>query len=166
MNAGPVRQCQPCTACCDGWVRISVFDKPVRPGQPCPHSLGAHGGGCAIYAQRPVDPCVNFQCGWVRPDSHLPDWMKPNEAKTIVLPAWTSWRTFPVDLALPVGHRIPQKALDWLKDHSRREFRPLLYCRQEVDRQGRFTGQQQVEGFGPPSFQQEMASLLRERGWA
>jgi hypothetical protein len=167
LKAVSTRQCQPCTACCDGWVRIDVFDQPVLPGKPCPHSAGpatAQGGGsCKIYANRPVDPCINFNCGWVAADSHLPDWMKPSEAKVILLPAWTSWRTFPVDLALPVGMRVPAKALKWLQSYSKQQFRPLIYTEQEVGRDGQFTGEQKVHGFGPPTFQAEMASLIRGR---
>jgi hypothetical protein len=164
-----LRQCQPCTACCDGWVRINVFDTPVLPGKPCPHSSGPltkqGGGGCKIYADRPVDPCINFACGWVKADSPIlmPDWMKPSDAKVIVLPDWTNWRTFPVDLALPVGMRIPHKSLKWLQDYSKSSFRPLIYTEQEMDRNGHFTGKQQVHGFGPPTFQQEMTALIGNR---
>ena len=166
-DARPQRQCKPCTACCDGWVRIEVFDTPVLPGRPCPHSTGPaghrDGGGCKIYAERPVDPCVNFACGWVREGSALPDWMNPREAKVIVLPAWTTWRTFPVDLALPVGNRVPHKALKWLKDYSKLNFRPLIYTEQQLDDHGHFTARQKVHGFGPASFQQEMAALIGDR---
>jgi hypothetical protein len=162
------RQCQPCTACCDGWVRINVFDTPVLPGKPCPHSAGprtknGEGGGCKIYATRPIDPCINFACGWVRAESVLPDWMQPHIAKVIVLPEWTTWRTFPVDLALPVGNRIPFKSLQWLQDYSKKTFRPLIYTEQEMDRNGHFTGKQNVSGFGPPTFQQELATLIGDR---
>ena len=151
------RQCMPCTACCDGWVKIDVFDQPVYPGHPCPHSTGS---SCRIYADRPVDPCINFRCGWVREDSHLPDWFRPNESGCIVLPAMWDWRTFPVDLALPVGPRIPQKALKWLMAYSTEHFRPLVYTEQVVDRRGQFTGRQEVRGFGPPTFQAEMQALV------
>ena len=161
------RQCQPCTACCDGWVRINVFDQPVLPGKPCPHSAGpitkAGGGGCRIYAERPIDPCINFSCAWVRPASHLPDWMRPSEAKVIVLAEWTTWRTFPVDLALPVGPRVPAKALKWLQEYSKKTFRPLIYAEQETTKSGHFTGEQRVHGFGPPTFQEEMSALIRDR---
>jgi hypothetical protein len=161
------RQCQPCTACCDGWLAINVFDQPVLPGKPCPHSAGpltkSGGGGCKIYADRPVDPCVNFACGWVKDVSHLPDWMRPSEAKVVVLPHWATWRTFPVDLAMPVGLRVPHKALTWLQAYSKKTFRPLIYTEQEADRNGHFTGKQKVFGFGPPTFQQEMSSLIAGR---
>jgi hypothetical protein len=35
-----MRQCQPCTACCDGWVQITVKGCEAYPGHPCPHSTG------------------------------------------------------------------------------------------------------------------------------
>lgn len=108
MTSEALRQCQPCTACCDGWVRINVFDQPV-------------------------------------------------------LPAWTTWRTFAVDLALPVGARIPHKSLKWLQDYSKASFRPLIFTEQEVDSTGHFTGKQKVQGFGPPTFQQEMKQLITGR---
>jgi hypothetical protein len=167
------RQCQPCTACCDGWLRINVFDTPVLPGKPCPHSMGpmsmatkTGGGGCKIYAERPVDPCINFQCGWVTNALDLPDWMQPHLAKVIVLPAWATWRTFPVDLAMPVGHLVAAKPLKWLQDHSKKTFRPLIYTEQEMDRNGHFTGKQKVFGYGPPTFQQEMQDIIAGRTFA
>jgi hypothetical protein len=157
-------------------VRINVFDTPVLPGKPCPHStahslglgspargksINAAQAGCRIYAERPVDPCIKFQCGWVKPASHLPDWMRPSEAGVIVLPEWVTWRTFPVDLALPVGLRVPPKSLKWLQNYSRESFRPLIYTEQVMNARGEYTGEQKVHGFGPPSFQQEMAELIK-----
>ncbi len=167
MNSQPIRlypamprTCQPCTACCEGWMRISVFDQPVYPGQACPH-LGE--GGCKNYPARPQNPCIDFACGWVRGDSHLPDWMRPDEAKVVVLPAWAEWRTFPVDLALPVGARIPHKALKWLMEYSKDSFRPLIYTEQEASRNGKFTGKQMVRAFGPQPFLAEMKSVIALR---
>ena len=93
----------------------------------------------------------------------MPAWVNPNEAKVIVLPAWSTWRTCPVDLALPVGPMVPHKALKWLQQYSKEQFRPLIYTEQEVDRNGHFTGEQRVLGFGPPTFQQEMVELVRDR---
>ena len=83
------RECQPCTACCDGWLQIRVNGVPVHPGRPCPHSTGS---GCSDYENRPVDPCVHFICGWRMDGSPLPDWMKPNNAKVIVLFDQRTWR--------------------------------------------------------------------------
>lgn len=150
------RDCQPCTACCDGWLQIVVKGTPVYPGKICPHSTGA---GCNDYANRPVDPCVHFICGWRMDGSPLPDWMKPSNAKVIVLFAQHQWRGLPVDVAIPVGRRIPPRALKFLQDFAERHGRPLLYSEQIVEN-GRYTNRQAVMGYGPPEFQQEIA----ERG--
>ena len=62
----------------------------------------------------------------------------------------------PVDLALPVGAKVPPRALQWLKAFAQQQGRPLLYTEQ-VREAGRFTGEQTVYGFGPPAFQEQAA---------
>jgi hypothetical protein len=158
------RECQPCTACCDGWLQIRVNGTPVHPGRKCPHSTGS---GCNDYANRPVDPCVHFICGWRIDGSPMPDWMKPSTAKVIVLYDQTRWRGMPVDVAVPVGRRIPPRSLKWLMEYAQSYQRALLYSEQNVDDKGLFTNQQAFSAFGPPEFQQEMAALAAEgkRPW-
>ncbi len=53
MSKQKTCDCQPCTACCDGWLQIVVEGQPVYPGKPCHHSTGS---GCNDYANRPEDP--------------------------------------------------------------------------------------------------------------
>ena len=91
---------------------MTIGGIPVYPGQPCPHSTGK---GCDDYENRPVDPCENFNCGWIIPNSPLPDWIKPNNAKVIFIFDKLKWNGIPVDLAIPVGKRIPPRSLEWLK---------------------------------------------------
>lgn len=157
------RQCQPCTACCDGWVRIEIEGMAVYPGHPCPHSTGS---GCRIYAQRPVDPCVNFECGWRKAGSPLPDWMRPDLAGVMLLPEVRRWQGLPVDVAVPVGARIPPRSLDWLKRHAEQSRRPLIYLEQSPDQQA-LQREQNTIAYGPPEFQAEIARLLQagERIW-
>ncbi|UOG93216.1 MAG: hypothetical protein L3K52_05645 [Candidatus Thiothrix sulfatifontis] len=152
------RVCQPCTACCDGWVQMNIKGADVYPGCPCPHSTGK---GCNDYANRPVDPCDNFNCGWVIPNSPLPDWMKPNEAKVMVLFNKFQWRGVPVDVALPVGKRIPPRALNWLKQFAEQHGRPLVYLEQEVVA-GKFQKEQQAVAYGPPDFQREVMAQIAQ----
>jgi hypothetical protein len=99
---------------------------------------------------------VHFICGWRKDDSPLPDWMKPNNAKVIVLFDQSSWRGLPVDIAVPVGRRIPPRALNWLRQYAESHNRMLLYSEQ-ISENGVFTNKQAVSAFGPPEFQQEMA---------
>lgn len=149
MKIKQIRECQPCTACCDGWVRIRVLGHEAYPGHPCAHSTGS---GCDDYENRPEDPCIRFQCGWIAQGSPLPAWMKPNEAKVMLLFDKLRWQGYPVDLALPVGRRVPPRALKWLQAFAQKHGRPLLYSEQVVGADG-FTGEQNLFGFGPPEFQ-------------
>ena len=128
----------------------------VYPGQPCPHSTGS---GCDDYENRPRDPCHLFQCAWIIENSPLPDWMQPENGKVIVLFDKFKWHNLPVDLAVPVGKRIPPRSLDWLQTFSKRNGRPLLYTEQTLVN-GVFQKEQQVYGYGPLEFQQE---LLRQQ---
>ena len=134
---------------------MTIQGHPVYPGRPCPHSTGE---GCDDYANRPVDPCINFNCGWVVENSPLPEWMKPNNAKVIVIFNKTRWRGLPVDVAVPIGRRIPPRALTWLKEFSASHARPLLFSEQ-VKENGVFQRQQLFSAHGPPEFQQHIAQL-------
>lgn len=128
---------------------MTIGDAEVYPGHPCPHSTGK---GCDDYANRPVDPCIRFVCGWRSDDSPLPDWLSPDQARVMVIFNKLSWQGRPVDLAVPVGRRIPQRALDWLKRFAEQHARPLLYTEQvKVD--GEYQRDQALFGHGPPAFQ-------------
>ncbi len=118
------RRCGDCVACCDGSLRIQVFEHAVAPQHPCPYCTGH---GCAIYERRPLDPCQQFLCGWLAPTSPLPEWMRPDRAGLIMLPAALRWRDLSVDLAVPTGTGPRAKSLNWLKAFSTRRRRPLLY---------------------------------------
>ena len=137
---------------------MNINGVDVYPGHPCPHSTGS---GCDDYEHRPVDPCVHFICGWKADGSPLPDWMKPSNAKVIVLFNKLTWQGLPVDLAVPVGRKIPPRALNWLKDFARAHGRPLVYTEQVVEGQ-QFTRKQALFGFGPPEFQQEVLEWSRQ----
>ncbi len=130
----------------------------VHPGAPCPHSTGR---GCNIYSKRPIDPCVNFNCGWVIENSPLPEWLKPNNGKVIVIFNKLTWNGRPVDLAVPVGKRIPPRSLQWLKNFSKEKFRPLIYTEQITESE-KFQIQQQTYGYGPPEFQQTLLAWQQE----
>lgn len=148
------RSCGECTACCDGWLKINVRGVDVFPGKPCPFSV-AH--QCSIYEARPVDPCRQFICGWLADNSPLPEWMRPDKANLILLPANFRWRTIPVHVAVAVGARPKDKAIRWLKDFCLESHRPLIFqCDGEWS------------AYGPPQFQTEMAERLSrgEQPWS
>lgn len=140
------RTCADCTACCDGWLRINIRGHEVSPGHPCPFSI-AH--ACRIYDERPEDPCRRFVCGWLTDNSPLPEWMRPDQANFILLPANFQWRGIPVHVAVAVGARPKTAAIEWLKDFCLSSKRPLIF---------QFDGE--WIAYGPPLFQTEMAARL------
>lgn len=93
--------------------------------------------------------------------SPLPEWMQPHNAKVIFLPKQMMWRNFPVDVAVPVGKRIPPRALNWLQQFAQNNNRLLLYSEQ-IEERGVFTNRQRVVAYGPPDFQQEMSGRFAD----
>lgn len=148
-TAGAKRRCGDCVACCDGSLRITVFEHDVYPGKPCPFCSGQ---GCSIYGRHPLDPCRHFVCGWLAPASPLPDWMRPDKAGLVLLAAKLTWRGLKVDVAVPTGAGPGERGLSWLKEFSLDRQRPLLYQQGES-----------WYAFGPPEFQQEIKDKI-ERG--
>jgi hypothetical protein len=81
--------------------------------------------------------------------------MKPDNSKVIVLFDQSVWHGLPVDVAVPVGRRIPPRALNYLKQFAETRQRALLYSEQIVEN-GVYANRQAVSAYGPPAFQQEM----------
>jgi hypothetical protein len=83
--------------------------------------------------------------------------MRPDKADMIFLAANFSWRGLPVDVAVAVGDRPKQKALDWLTKFSSEKKRLLVYQLGE-----------DWFAFGPPAFQAEMTERIGrgEKPWA
>jgi hypothetical protein len=150
------RQCQPCTACCDGWLTAKIGDASVRPGHPCPHSTA---NGCGIYSSRPENPCRTFNCGWIRKDSPLPDWMRPSECGAIIF-LWFEWRGQKVINAVPVGTKIPERTLEWLKNYAQDERRPLIFL-ERIETDGKYAGERCI-GFGPADFRESVRMMQLE----
>ncbi len=144
------RQCQPCTACCDGWVQIKVKGCEAYPGKPCPHSTGS---GCDDYDNRPVDPCRQFECAWVQKNSTLPIHLKPNDCGALVISSILTWQGLKVDLAVPVGREIPEKTLTQLMQRAEKEMRPLIYQQQDPKAK-KLEKNPLTLAYGPPAFQQ------------
>jgi len=145
------RQCGTCTACCDGWVAGNIRGHEMKPGQPC-HFRGE--GCCTIYAQRPVEPCRNFVCGWLMPGSPFPEEFRPDRLGVMAVP--TRWRARPAFILCSAGRDPDERLLEWMREFSSRTGAPFFY----EQRGERF-------GFGPPEFQQEMLHKVEngERLW-
>ena len=144
------RACQPCTACCDGWVQIKVKGCEAHPGKPCPHSTGK---GCDDYDNRPVDPCRKFECSWVKSNSFLPDNFRPNECGALMIDTVLHWQGLPVDLAVPVGREIPPETLQWFMQNAEKNMRPLIYQQQNPESTVLEVNPLTL-AYGPPAFQE------------
>lgn len=140
------RECGDCTACCEGWVSGVIEGRRMRPGVPCHHCTQA---GCAIYNDRPVEPCREFVCAWLMQPSPLPDDMKPNQCGAIV--KWKQqWKKWWVIYALPVGEAIPQATLERLMVIARKSMMPMIFITNEF-KDGKCINHFET-GFGPPDF--------------
>ena len=153
-----VRQCQPCTACCDGWVQIKVKGCEAYPGKKCPHSTE---GGCDDYHNRPVNPCRKFECAWVQSGSHLPDYFRPDQAGVLVLDNAFKWEGVYVDVAVPVGKQIPQESLEWLQAYAKQNLKPLVYQQQNPNKK-KLEKNPLTYAFGPPAFQQWVVNKVNK----
>ena len=138
------RTCGSCTACCEGWLHAEKLD--MRPGRPCRHCTKQ---GCAIYEDRPEDPCVRFRCGWLNHADRFPDEMRPDRAGVIVLHGRKShgWDAI---LAIPAGNSVPADALEWLRLHAQEQGMPLVFYERRLD-DGEYTGVK-VRALGPARF--------------
>jgi hypothetical protein len=75
----PGRDCGACTVCC---VQMSVDDPDLKKADnfPCQHLAG---GGCGIYASRPLT-CRTWFCGWRF--LKLSDAMRPDLSRVLLAP--------------------------------------------------------------------------------
>jgi len=127
-----VRECGPCTACCEGWLTAESLD--MKPGQPCRHCTRQ---GCAIYDTRPEDPCVRFECGWLQEGSLLPDDLRPDLSGVIVL--FHDWRNWKAIFGIPAGQRVPDKTLESLRKYAQDVGMPLIFY-ERLLRDGKYVG--------------------------
>ena len=138
------RECGACTACCQGW--LSSDDLDMRPGRPCRHCTAQ---GCAIYENRPEDPCVRFRCGWLTQESEFPENMRPDRSGVIVL-LGRNWRDWVVLRAIPAGQSVPADSLEWLRVHAQKLKLPLVF-HERIVQEGEFIGTR-ARAYGPPAF--------------
>ena len=104
----PVRTCDGCTKCCEGYLSGEAHGHTFSPGKPC---FFVSSTGCSIYENRPVDPCVKFKCLWKASDI-LPMWMRPDLSNVIML-----FRKYDDGEWLEVteaGAKIDSKVLSWI----------------------------------------------------
>lgn len=138
------RECLPCTACCDGWLSSKHID--MSPGKPCQHRCD---DGCAIYRDRPQDPCRSFQCEWVRRAGGLPAGLRPDLCGAIVL-SGREFHGWKVIIATPTAWKIPRETLRQVMQYARSRNLPLIWI-ENFHAGGRYTHFSR-SGYGPGEF--------------
>lgn len=115
------RDCGPCTACCEGWLESKKME--LSPGTPCVHRSES---GCAVYEERPQDPCRAFRCGWLARPEEFPESMRPDLIGTILIkgPTVDKWETIAL---VPAGESVPAEVLQWMTDYAEERQIPLIW---------------------------------------
>jgi len=148
------RQCQPCTACCQGWLQGNIRGFKLKPGNSCPHLTGT---GCGIHQNRPVNPCQTFFCAWVKEGSPLPEKFRPDQCGVIIR-LNHKWRDKRVHFAIPVKEKVPEDVLRFLIDYAQKTAIPLVWVTNEF-RGGKFV-KHHGHGYGPPDFVKAVQKYL------
>lgn len=125
-----MRECGECRACCEGWLIIDNESIKASPGKPCQHMVA---NGCEIYADRPENPCRVFNCSWLLNEDAFPEWMRPSNAKAIVVNNGVNWQGNIFDMVVPVGKRVPPRTLNWLLNHANKTQKPFIYSKHVVE---------------------------------
>lgn len=126
----------------------------MKPGEPCQHCTVK---GCAIYEERPQTPCRSFECAWLKPDSPIPEDMRPDKSGVIVIMD-RYWRGRSIIRAVPAGWKVPEHSLDWLMAFAREKKIPLTFL-EFIRAEGSYTGYKSM-GYGPPDFVAEVKNGL------
>ena len=155
------RNCQPCTACCEGWLDVQTPVAQARLGKPCTHCKSQ---GCAIYEDRPQDPCQSFHCAWRQEASLLPNDMRPDLSGVIVMTDQLQWQGEDVIVAVATGSRIPARTFHWLCSLAQLTSRQLVAVEHKQDANG-FNGEFNLRTVGPEEFREVMVTYFSQKGF-
>jgi hypothetical protein len=118
-----LRKCQPCTACCDGYLDLGDDLLISKKTGSCINCINS---GCNIYVSRPKEPCQSFECLWLIDGSPLPIWMRPDQSRVIVTFSKFNQNDEIVMVDLRMDATIPQKTLIWLNEYATKYRVPLV----------------------------------------
>jgi len=104
------RNCDGCTACCEGWLSGKAYDKEFFSGTPCYYKCES---GCSIYENRPENPCKSYLCGWMT-NLDYPEWLKPSVSKVIITGRYDEKLNKKFIEVLEMGEKIDSSILSWL----------------------------------------------------
>jgi hypothetical protein len=155
------RNCQPCTACCEGWLDVQTPVAQAHLGKACAHCKSE---GCAIYPDRPQEPCQSFHCAWRQEGSLLPHAMRPDLSGVIVMTDQLQWQGEDVIVAVATGPRIPARTFHWLFSLAQLTSRQLVAVEHKQNTSG-FTGDFNLRTVGPEAFREVMVKYFETKGF-
>ena len=155
------RNCQPCTACCEGWLDIQTFEVQAHLGKACNYCSNQ---GCEIYATRPLDPCQSFHCAWRIEGTLLPANMRPDLSGAIVIMNQLQWQGEDVIVAVATGTRIPARTFHWLCSLAKLTDRSLVMVEFKQDAKG-FNGEFNLHTIGTDDFKATMVTYFAQQGF-
>ncbi len=155
------RNCKPCTACCEGWLDIQTPVVQAHLGKACSHCKSE---GCAIYEDRPQNPCQSFHCAWRQEGSLLPHAMRPDLSGVIVMTDKLQWEGEDVIMAVAAGSRIPARTFHWLCSLAQLSARKLVAVEYQPNAGG-FNGEFNMHTNGSEDFRQVMVTYFAQQGF-
>lgn len=126
------RSCDGCTVCCDGWATGDAHGHRFYPGRRC-FFVGVD--GCTIYQDRPHQPCVAFNCEWLK-NENIPEWMKPNQVNVLIAAETRDGISYIT--VKEAGKRLDVSVLSWLINAQQSGILPNI--RYELDGGWNFIG--------------------------
>lgn len=150
------RECDGCTACCQGWLAGSAYQQEFYPGTPC-HFLSCT--GCKIYENRPESPCKSYACEWLI-NGDIPEWFKPSESNIIITRREYTKDDDTKEKYLDVtemGTTIHAKYLNWLFSYH---LRTQTNLRIEVERGKTWYGSEEFYIATNPQFEPPIDNKL------
>ena len=108
------RECDGCTACCDGRLMLSIFGHKWV-GRPCQFKSDK---GCSIYEHRPKEPCQTYRCEWLKDtDFTFPEFLKPDQSG-FVMNMMKTKSGIPYLRAVAGRDGYEKEAMLWLIDYG------------------------------------------------
>ena len=122
-----MRTCGNCTACCEGWLHDESLE--MEAGKPCQHCTSR---GCAIYDNRPEEPCRTFRCEWLKNEESFDDEMRPDRCGAILI-SDRPFKQWDVIRVIPVGVSVPKPTLSTVMKHAAESEKPLIWTERRPD---------------------------------
>jgi hypothetical protein len=123
------KSCKDCTKCCEGYLTGNIKGHLMGtdtsdPHKPTPCYFVEINKGCNIYKQRPVDPCRQYECDWIK-NKNTPDHFKPSISQTIV--THKKIKNVPYLLLAEAGKDLDEEVLNWYIDYCKKNGLNLAY---------------------------------------